>query len=197
MIKDLSLKVQPSRLWSSSLSCWHFYSDVSPWVVEVKFVKAFCKTTDAAASSASARFMRLMLCCWILQGAGGQGCLSTLGMRQGAWGFLEKGKLMKVFRSSKHWVPIAGVDGRNGEFKWGFGMCWASSVVKLSMLDVWVWAGNGSSNKYQDIESMERLQSYTVIFLCRWALAEMLFPLFVSNSLMLFPDQIAFSSLSL
>ncbi len=39
MIKDLSLKVQ------------------------VKFVKAFCNTTDAAASSASARFMRLMLCC--------------------------------------------------------------------------------------------------------------------------------------
>jgi hypothetical protein len=37
-------------------------------------------------------------------------------MRQGAWGFLEKGKLMKVLGSSKHWVPIAGVDGRNGEF---------------------------------------------------------------------------------
>jgi hypothetical protein len=104
---------------------------------------------------------------------------------------------MKVLGSSKHWVPIAGVDGRNGEFKWGFGMCWASSVVKLSMLDVWVWAGNGSSNRYQGIESMERLQSYTVIFLCRWALTELLLLLFVSNSFMLCQDQIAFSSLSL
>jgi hypothetical protein len=31
--------------------------------------------------------------------------------------FLKRGKLMKVLGSSKHWVPIAGVDGRNGEFK--------------------------------------------------------------------------------
>jgi hypothetical protein len=63
-------------------------------------------------------------------------------MRQGAWGFLEKGKLMKVLGSSKHWVPIAGVDGRNGEFMrfWNVLSFFSCEAIYVGCLGLsWKW----------------------------------------------------------
>ncbi len=156
-------------------------------MVQVKFVEAFCNATDAAASSASARFYEADALLLNFAGCRWPRRCVHIGNETRCLGFSWKGKSWWQFWGAPNTgFQLLELMEEMGEFKWGFGMCWASSVVKLSMLDVWVWAGNGSHNKYQGIESMECLQSYTVIFLCRWALAELLFPLFVSNNLMLF-----------